>query len=159
MIRRLLAQLLITLTLIPCILFSVMWIEYGLPEFGAFVYDSDLGSSSVEVFSLGGQFTAWITSAHLSFADDDFTWHPFPRVFLGTVGGDVRTGSIEFGSPLWVLALATSPPLVWALFAAFRASLRQRRLRRGHCGKCGYDLRASDGRCSECGMPVPVKAA
>src|SRR5207253_504106 len=33
-----------------------------------------------------------------------------------------------------------------------RAWRCRRRVRRGRCGACGYDLRASAGRCSECGV-------
>jgi hypothetical protein len=41
-------------------------------------------------------------------------------------------------------------PLLKATQLARRAIAR-RRISRGFCGKCGYDLRASDGRCPECG--------
>jgi hypothetical protein len=50
----------------------------------------------------------------------------------------------------------------WALFVFFvttaaipviRPLRRRMRLRRGLCGKCGYDLRANPDRCPECGTP------
>lgn len=61
------------------------------------------------------------------------------------------------GVPLWLLCLLTvAPPFALAV------SSRRRRLRAARgtanlCLACGYDLRASSGRCSECGTPIPVK--
>ena len=60
--------------------------------------------------------------------------------------------------PWWVLTALTSLlPLLWASgYVAWRLRERRaRRLRDRICLKCGYDLRASVGRCSECGTPVP----
>jgi hypothetical protein len=56
--------------------------------------------------------------------------------------------------------LASSILLAWPLttmaMATRRASRRRRLARSGHCPACGYDLRASPGRCPECGA-VPAR--
>jgi hypothetical protein len=50
--------------------------------------------------------------------------------------------------PLWPIAwLFAMPPAVW--FQRYR--VRRKRIRQGLCVKCGYDLRATPGRCPECG--------
>lgn len=54
--------------------------------------------------------------------------------------------------PCWAaVGLTGIPPALW-----FRR--RRRLMPPGHCRSCGYDLRASTGRCSECGTPVPFEA-
>lgn len=58
---------------------------------------------------------------------------------------------IGFVVPYWSVAAATLLP---ALPLA-RSKLRRRRFRPGLCRACGYDLRATPGRCPECG-PVPT---
>jgi hypothetical protein len=50
--------------------------------------------------------------------------------------------------------------ILWLLFAAPFALRRHRRIKRGQCAKCGYDLRGSPARadsplCPECGATVP----
>ncbi len=54
--------------------------------------------------------------------------------------------------PYWILAFA----LAILPFIFFRSRmLRRRRRRMGLCIGCGYDIRASAGRCPECGMEIP----
>jgi len=53
--------------------------------------------------------------------------------------------------PYWFLVLVLSfPPLRWT----FRHLRYARRLRLGLCPTCAYDLRASTGKCPECGSPI-----
>jgi hypothetical protein len=60
---------------------------------------------------------------------------------------------------LWhVVAAAALPPLAWAAVWDRRARERRRRRRLGLCLACGYDMRATPGRCPECGA-VPEKPA
>ena len=54
---------------------------------------------------------------------------------------------------VWAWPLTVTLALAGALVvvAAKRWTIRRRRLAKGLCLSCGYDLRASPGRCSECG--------
>jgi hypothetical protein len=58
--------------------------------------------------------------------------------------------------PHWFVLVVLSPPVAWRFHSWLR---RRRRLRRGQCPRCGYDLTANaTGVCPECGHIVPVPA-
>jgi hypothetical protein len=64
---------------------------------------------------------------------------------------DVQLYSIRYP---WLVAGWSVPPLLWLAIRLRRSGIRRRRKRLGLCLNCGYDLRGSPGRCSECGEVV-----
>lgn len=72
------------------------------------------------------------------------------RIFI-SYGKAGRYSYFDLIVPDWILCVLTALlPMAW--FAGFRArGRRKRRLKYGLCLGCGYDLRASSGRCPECG--------
>jgi hypothetical protein len=60
----------------------------------------------------------------------------------------VRTRATGYAIAIMLTAMVPS------VFVAFRERRRERWVKSGCCGKCGYDLRASLDRCPECGTEV-----
>src|SRR5262245_2747467 len=58
-----------------------------------------------------------------------------------------------FALPFWFLTLLSG---ILPVRAVFRMVRSRRRQHRGLCQRCGYDLRASTGKCPECGTPIPA---
>jgi hypothetical protein len=57
--------------------------------------------------------------------------------------------------PIWILFLV--PPLTAAVTGKVAWKIFKQRLQPGLCGKCGYDLRASNDRCPECGTAFDAR--
>ena len=100
-----------------------------------------------------GPFTAHSRlSTRPDFLPSPPSWHGMLdlgawRVQQRTTDGSVI--SIDYWyAPLWLVAAATT--VLPALRARRRLRERSRR-RSGLCAVCGYDLRATPGRCPECG--------
>lgn len=65
----------------------------------------------------------------------------------------VRSTTMTFSLWPFVMLLGALPMVELA-----KMRRQRRRLARGQCGRCGYDLRASPDRCPECGMEFEVQS-
>ena len=114
-------------------------------------YSLRYGSTDQIVFRpIGGR--VWV---------DRFGFHFSHRSTSRSLAGSATPSDIGD----WAVAVPHALPA--AVFAALPAGAaargvfrlrRRRRAARGLCARCGYDLRASAGRCPECGEPVAVEA-
>lgn len=68
-------------------------------------------------------------------------------------GKEISTGRFyEYFIPLWFMLMLTAVVPIWWLNNHLKYRRRCFRLANGLCPRCGYDVRASGERCSECGF-------
>ena len=78
----------------------------------------------------------------------DFGGSRAAKTFTISAGGTVAVAEQLWAIPLWPLLLASLAPVAHWLWQNRQS---RRWLAAGRCGACGYDLRATPGRCPECG--------
>ena len=80
-------------------------------------------------------------------------WQAAGFMFVPQMPGATERGW-AVAVPLWFLLLLFGARPAWQLLRGRRE--RSRRSRLGLCARCGYDLRATPGRCPECGITPRV---
>jgi hypothetical protein len=86
---------------------------------------------------------------HRRYGPFEVQWrHPTPVL-------DGREWSYGLVVPLWAIVIACLPLPAVRLMCWRRRGRTRRRL--GSCSRCGYDLRATPGRCPECGTVASVR--
>jgi hypothetical protein len=84
-----------------------------------------------------------------------FRWDAFEDARPG-----LAYGYRAFSLPCWLLAVVAGAwPLASVGLLIRRRSRARRIARAGCCRACGYDLRATPGRCPECGRAAAAKGA
>ena len=172
--KRLLLNLMTVVSLLLCAAVVVPWVRsYWVSDFlfGKSVFDTPQGTRHLREWSVG------IGAGGTAFTFASFTWDVVPAdgSMPVTDGAEwrwerqnpqpPRGSSMSFWDrygfgferhdplivvylPLWLPSLFCAlPPVLW-----LRRRLKRRRgARAGLCACCGYDLRATPGRCPECG--------
>jgi hypothetical protein len=120
----------------------------------------------------GGKESAWAVHGASADPEDqqlidfrDFLFAPPARKY-SVLDFRLANGTVPFTAQLNARYMAVALPY-WFLTIVFgvlplaplKAALRRLRRRRGGlCVACGYDIRASTGRCPECGADIPERA-
>ena len=102
-------------------------------------------------------------------------WEAFGLGFRGWSWHGIQFGNVDAGFmtddvphtvhriiilPLWmVLVTSGILPVTWCLTCFGQHRRRKRRRELGLCPRCGYDVRTSPERCSECGFEIAGRAA
>ena len=170
MTRRLL-NLLTLLSLLLCVAVCVLWVR------SQFVMDHVVVNSTRNYLEFNGrrsgfwllwirelrQGPLWVSLEHESrephalISRPHRWWHRLGLTFMRSYRGGVEPGSLTWvTAPYWLIAGSAAIP---AVLQVLRLRRTRRQRQRGLCPSCGYDLRATPGRCPECGMAGSVSTS
>lgn len=161
-LRRVVTGLSLLLFLAVCVLWvRSYWVGDGFvwkPSDAPDYYRLYVGQGGVRVGS--GQYS-FDRAPYLSYYPDRAPTRQrgyHPGTLADRLGFDYHTGTDSKGMPardanfpLWAVALPAALASALGIQAVRRDHRRRRRMTAGQCLACGYDLRASPGRCPECG--------
>jgi hypothetical protein len=149
MARRLFT-LLSALSLLLGMLMSILWLTNSI------VTHSEVFDRIVEVEAFNGGVYVTLYRRHpppitAGTAEDQHS------VWIFGYSENASLQRVMFPAWFGVVAMATLP-LFWS-FLRFRGHRTRRRLEARLCLSCGYDLRATPGRCPECGTTAAAQKA
>ena len=152
-VKRRLLTLAAAASLLLCVGTLALWVRSYRIADAAFYYDgwrlwwAQSWAGGIKLYLSS---TEWPKTGFSYIGDEPQSWAGRAREF---------NFSLDFGSlpgitfPHWVLCTATGIPAMLLI----RTSRRRRPA--GVCPACGYDLRATPARCSECGAVPAAPAA
>lgn len=178
--RRRIGHLVSRLSLLLCVAAAVLWVRSDRDTYdrlsiwysrhqslfiesyevacGIFVrYDHWTWVESADVFPPQERVDFFTNGPKTRVPGSDVWTQSFPHGWgnltagIAEAAGEDRSVFIGFTAPYW---LAVSAFLCLTLMAALGSVRRHRQRSRGLCTTCGYDLRATLGRCPECGRPA-----
>jgi hypothetical protein len=149
--------------------FAHDWARCGNEDFGYFYNLRLYKKTGYELHSVNGRLTLIrfrdALEAQPGFSRRGFIWQKGESTWFvrsderrqprgGGMGGAgtqfTTTEKVIFSfSELWFIVAVLGLTVVWEVRRRRRA-----RTKSGFCPTCGYDLRASSERCSECGTPI-----
>jgi hypothetical protein len=135
-----------------------LWIYSGVPFSTPLRHQS--GNSSMRhtdtgnyayVGESGGVRSYWLVSRGIGFTNYQLA---------GVANAPVKQAFwSRWATRHWFIALVTAPLPIALITQLARARAARRRAMAGLCRYCGYDLRASPGRCPECGVSADAATA
>jgi hypothetical protein len=151
-----------TVSLALCASFALLWLRSATHR------DVWLGArgGTIQVLSSDEGLLRFWSSPHAGYTTSaGWSYHhgPGPAPVAGLPPSRAPQLSATAGTPAtlpyWLACLLTALWPVWRTGQLARAAwLRRRESRKTLCRRCGYDLRATPGRCPECGT-VPAELA
>jgi hypothetical protein len=167
--RRRLLNLLTVLSLVLCVAVVALWARSYLPNeffvlsrhgslslvFAEGSRSETLGAGQQSTVDPEGALTSMRAAAQVDerFAGVEFIAGPTSPPPRGAHRGEYVVLSVPYG----YLFLAAAAPAAWLLVVRRRYL---QRAGRNLCRQCGYDIRATPGRCPECGTePAPALGA
>lgn len=132
-------------------------LHYGGPSF---IYEATVQRGTLWLGHFARKSSTWGFHVTYRGGSENWRYHFF-------VGGSRYSEALGFGHavgprwkvikiPLWAVAIVVFLPT--AVLMLRPQWMVRRRRRRGHCIRCGYDLRASPSECPECGLNVKASA-